>query len=387
MRIRSIRTYALRAELAEPFGWSVHTTATRQAVLVEVECDNGLIGWGESGSGTLPRVGAAFVDEVLAPLVIGEDPFDLAGIWQKVRGTFDRVGWHFGLSMQAFSGLEMALWDLMGRATGRPVWQLLGGRVRERVEAYATGLYYYPGQSDPSAAREAEARGYVNQGFRAMKMKVGGLTPADDAGEVERIRGAVGDDIRLMVDANGAYDSRTAIEIGRTLERMRIAWYEEPVQRTDVDGYLEVKRSLDLPITGGEHLATLDGFLPLISRRAVDIVQPDIANCGGLAEARRIAALASAFHVRVYPHVWGTPLAIAAALHFVATLPSTPATVTPTALAQEPLFEFDCTPHPIREALMTDALTPRSGWLDIPAAPGLGVDVDRRVLERFVAHD
>jgi D-galactarolactone cycloisomerase len=283
--------------------------------------------------------------------------------------------------------LEVALWDIIGKATGRPVCQLLGGRVRDRVLAYATGLYYYPAQADPSAARVAEARRYVDQGFRAIKMKVGGLTRDEDIREVQRIRAAIPDEMALMVDANGAYDSRTAIALGRSLEQLGVAWFEEPVQRSDLDGYVEVKRALDLPITGGEHLATLDGFVPLVSRRAVDIVQPDVANCGGLAEARRIAALASAFHVRVLPHVWGTPLAIAAALHFAATLPSVPATVRPMALAQEPIFEFDCTPHPIRESLLTDVLRPQDGWLRIPDSPGLGVEVDRSVLERFAVQD
>jgi D-galactarolactone cycloisomerase len=190
-----------------------------------------------------------------------------------------------------------------------------------------------------------------------------------------------------MVDANGAYDSRTAIRLGREFERLGVAWFEEPVQRGDIEGYLDVRRVLQLPITGGEHLGGLDAFREYVARRVVDVLQPDVANCGGLGGARKVAALAQAFHVRVFPHVWGTPVAVAAGLHYAATLPSTPPTVTPTELAQEPIFEFDCTPHPIREALLTDALRPRAGWLDIPAAPGLGIEVDRGVLTRFVARD
>ena len=145
MRVRSVRTYALRTELAEPFGWRVHTTPIRQAVLVEVETDDGLVGWGEAGSGTLPRVEAAFVDEVLAPVVAGEDPFNLARIWEKVRSAFDRAGWDVGLSVQAFSGLEMALWDLMGRAAGRPVSQLLGGRGPGASRRLRHGAVLLPG--------------------------------------------------------------------------------------------------------------------------------------------------------------------------------------------------------------------------------------------------
>ncbi|MBA2451071.1 MAG: mandelate racemase/muconate lactonizing enzyme family protein [Chloroflexi bacterium] len=384
-RIRAVRAHYLRADLEEPFGWSVYTTRLRQALLVEVETDDGLIGWGEAGSGTLPAAAKRFVEEVLGPLAVGQDPFDLNGIWQRAQTTFDRAGWGGGLAIQALSGLEVALWDLMGKATNRPVCQLLGGRVRDRVQAYATGLYYYPSAADPSAAREEEARGYVERGYRAMKMKVGGLSPAVDLREVERIRRAVGDDVTLLVDANGAYDSHTAIQVGGELDRLGVAWFEEPVQRGDVDGYLEVKRALRTAIAGGEHLGGCEAFRELLTRRAVDIAQPDVANCGGLSEARRIAAVAGAFHVRVFPHVWGTPLAIAAGLHFAATLPSTPPTMTPTPLAQEPIFEFDSTPHPIREAMMTESLRPLDGWLRIPDGPGLGVEVDPGLIARLSA--
>lgn len=384
MRVTDVRAYQLRAELDAPFGWSLHATTARQALLVEVKTDEGLVGWGESGSGTLPGAGRRFVEEILGPLAVGVDPFDLAGLWQRVERTFDRAGWTTGgLALQAFSGLETALWDLMGQATGRPVWMLLGGRVRRRVRAYATGLYYYPSAPDPSAAREREARGYAERGFPAMKMKVGGFAPDDDVREAERIRDVIGHDVALMADANGAYDSATAVRVGRMLESLGVAWFEEPVARGDLAGYGEVRAALAMSVTGGEHLGGLDAFREVVARRAVDILQPDVANCGGLAEVRRVAALARAFHVRVFPHVWGTPLAVAAALHFTATLPSTPATVDPTPLFADPVFEYDCSPHPIRDAMMSDHLRPRDGWLAVPDAPGLGVDVDRSVVERF----
>jgi D-galactarolactone cycloisomerase len=249
--------------------------------------------------------------------------------------------------------------------------------------AYATGLYYQPNAANPSAARREEAEGYVTAGFRAMKMKVGGLAPEDDLQEVAGIREVIGEEVLLMADANCAYDSRTAALVGLGLEEQGVAWFEEPVQRGDLQGYADVRRALRIPITGGEHLGSLDAFREYVSRPAVDILQPDVANCGGLSAVRRIAALAQAFHVRVYPHVWGTPLAIAAGLHLAATLPSMPPTMTPTPLAQEPLFEFDSTPHPIRDAMLTDTLRPRDGWLVIPRGPGLGVEVDRGVIEQF----
>lgn len=386
MRIRDVRTHYLRAEIEKPFGWSIFTTSARQALIVEVETDDGLIGWGEAGSGTLPRSGKVFIDEVLRPLALGEDPFNVNRIWQKAQSTFDRAGWGGGLSMQALSGLEIALWDLVGKAANLPICQLLGGPIRERIQAYATGLYYYPAAADSSAAREEEACQYVERGFRAMKMKVGGLSLSGDIDEVQRIRRAIGDNVALMVDANGAYDSRTAIQLGRELDHLDIAWFEEPVQRDDISGYLEVKHALDMPIAGGEHLSGIGNFRDLISRRAIDIVQPDLANCGGLSEAKRIAALAGAFNVRLFPHVWGTPLSMAIALHFTATLPSMPLTVMPTPLVQEPCIEFDSTPHPIRDAMLSTALRPHDGWLTVPDGPGLGMEVDPSVIRHFTVN-
>lgn len=386
MRVREVRAHHLRATIDEPFRWSMYTTPIRQALLIEVETDDGIVGWGESGAGTMPASGARFVEEVLAPLAVGADPFHLAGIRQRVQATFDRAGWTAGgFAAQAFSGLETALWDVMGQATGRPVSDLLGGRVRERVAAYATGLYYDATRADDASARAEEAATYVEAGFRAMKMKIGGLEPAADLAAVTRLREVVGEDVALMVDANGAYDRATAIALGHDLEQLDVAWFEEPVQRHDLDGYREVRRALTLPVTGGEHLGGIEAFRDLLLGGAVDVVQPDVANCGGLAAAREIASMARAVHVRVYPHVWGTPVAIAAALHFASTLPSTPPTEHPTVLAQEPIFEFDSTPHPIRDAMMTSDLHPRDGWLTVGERPGLGVTVDREILERFAS--
>ncbi len=386
MRVRSVRAHYLRTEIEEPFRWSLYTTPIRQALLVEVTTDDGLVGWGESGSGTLPASAAAFVEDALGPLVEGEDPFDLAGIRQKVHAAFDRAGWTGGgFAAQSLSGVEVALWDLMGQAVGRPVSDLLGGRVRERVAAYATGLYYDATSARDVSARAEEAMGYVEDGFGAIKMKVGGLAPAEDIAAVGQIREVVGGDISLMVDANCAYDAATAIAVGRELEELRVAWFEEPVGRHDLEGYREVRRSLTVPITGGEHLGSIEAFRDLLAGRALDVVQPDVANCGGLAAAREVAVLARAFHVRVFPHVWGTPVAVAAALQFISTLPSTPFVEYPNVMVQEPVFEFDSTPHPIREAMMTSALQPQDGWLTVPDKPGLGITVDRDVLERFAA--
>ena len=170
-----------------------------EALLVRLETDAGLVGWGESGSGTVPRAGATFIEDHLAPLAIGMDPFDLDALNQKVHATLDRAGWTGDFAVQCWSGLEVAIWDVMGKAIGRPVSQLLGGRVRERIMAYATGLYYAPTAPDPSRARQDEARGYVERGYRAMKMKVGGLTPGEDIQEVAGIRKTIGDHVLLVI--------------------------------------------------------------------------------------------------------------------------------------------------------------------------------------------
>jgi D-galactarolactone cycloisomerase len=380
MKISDIRTHYLQAQLDRPFGWSLEWADKRSALLVEIATDEGITGWGEAG---VPghKATAAVISEILKPLLIGQDPFDREVLWERMYAKMRDYG-QKGIPIDAISGIDIALWDVMGKALGLPVHKLLGGAMRDQVMAYATGLYY---KESPRLMEELvqEALDYVKEGFRAVKMKIGGLPLAQDLANVRAVREAIGPEILLMVDANHAYNTVTAIQVGRELEKSQVFWFEEPVIPEDLQGYLEVKEALDIPIAGGECEYTRFGFRDLISRRAVDIVQPDTCRVGGLSEAKKIAALSSAWGVPYFPHVWGTPVAMAAALHLMATLPEVPLCRNPLPFYQTPALEFDRTPHPIREELTTQPFSLERGWVRIPTSPGLGVEVREEVLAKY----
>ncbi|MDQ3657137.1 MAG: mandelate racemase/muconate lactonizing enzyme family protein, partial [Chloroflexota bacterium] len=203
--------------------------------------------------------------------------------------------------------------------------------------------------------------------------------PEVDLRHARAIRTAIGPDIRLMVDANHAYDAATAIRLGRELERLDVSWFEEPVVPEDIEAYVEVSRALDMPVAGGEAEFTRFGFKRLLSERAVDIVQPDLTATGGFTECQRIAALASAWGVRYVPHVWGSAVGLSASLQLTAALPPATASLFPL----EPIFELDRTPNRFRDELAREPIRPVAGWLEIPDRPGLGIEVDERVLDRY----
>ena len=376
MKIVAIETFDLTCPLERPFGWSQGWLDQRSTTLVKVATDDGLVGWGEGAA-------ASLIDGLLAPLLIGQDPMDRAGLWERMFHALYNGNNAVGLAGSALSALDIALWDLAGKATGLPVCALLGGKVRDKVAVYATGLYYTEGEF-PDRLLD-EARGYVAAGFKGMKTKVGGLSIAEDVARVRALREAIGPDIHLMVDANEAYNATTAIRIGQKLADLDLVWFEEPVNAQDLDAYLEVKAALPMAIAGGENLRTRYEFKPYLTRRAYDIVQPDIMHCGGITEMQRICAMANACGIQVNPHVWGSPVMIAATLHLAATLPPCPPARNAQPYMQEPVMEFDRTPSAIRQELCAVPFDQEDSFVRVPTGPGLGIEVDEEVVARLRA--
>lgn len=376
MKIDCVRTTILRQDLteSEQFGWAQGWATTRTVLLVELITDTGIAGVGEAFGPAI--VNSTIVEEMYAPQLLGRDPFDNEAIWEQLYNSVRDHG-QKGVCIEALSAVDIALWDIKGKATGLPVHKLLGGTFRDKAKVYATGLYIRRTE-DQLTAFAKEASDYVAQGFRAVKMKIGyGIDR--DTKYVKAVREAIGDDVLLMVDANCAYNAQQAIEIGRRLEEYGVYWFEEPVPPEDIDGYLEIKNALNMAIAGGEGEFTAFGFRDLISRRAVDIIQPDCCITGGLSEGKRIATLASLWNIRCCPHVWGSAVAVAAHLHFVASLPNSPASLYPT----EPLMELDRTPNVFRESLSEEMFEPVDGYVKIPSNPGLGVSLNQEVLQRY----
>lgn len=377
MKIAGIEIFQLSAPLDRPFGWSQGWIGHRSVGLVKVTTDDGVVGWGEGCGGAA----AAVVENDFGPMLMGEDPMNRIGLWQKMFAMQYNANVAVGLGGSAISAVDTALWDITGKALGQPVYQLLGGRVRDKVAVYATGLYYTEGEF-PTRLLE-EARGYVEAGFKGMKTKVGGLPMDEDVKRVAALIEAIGPDIKLMVDANQAYNATSAIRIGRRLADLDILWFEEPVNAQDIEGYLQVKSALPMAIAGGENLRTRYEFSHFLSRRAYDIAQPDVINVGGVTEIRNVAMTANTQGIQVNPHVWGSPVMIAASLHVASTIPPCPPSGDPEPYVQEPVMEFDRTPSRIREGLMAEPFDQKDGFLAVPDGPGLGVEIDEKAVRQL----
>lgn len=379
MKITNIRVHILKSPLSQPFAFSQGWVRQRCATLVEIETDTGLIGWGESFAQGLepPEISAMVIDKALRPLVTGADALDIEVLWHRMYHMTRDFG-RKGSVVAAISAIDIALWDLAGKNYGVPVYKLLGGAFRERVQPYATGFYRIKGQGESRRLAD-EAMQHYEAGFRLMKVKLGyGI---DDDIEVMRAvgRAVEGKNVTLMVDSNHGYGRAEALRLGYVLDDYDLRWYEEPVTPEDIDGYCELRAKLRTPIAGGENEHTMFGFRELLCRHAVDIAQPDVGSCGGLTAARHIVSLAQANGIEVNPHVWGSAVAQAASLQLIAALPVTHHAV----YAREPILEYDRSAHPFRRDLVIDPLEFSDGVVAIPNRPGLGVEIRADTLTRY----
>jgi D-galactarolactone cycloisomerase len=381
MKIVDVRTHPLSAPLATPFAYSQGWVRSRNALLTEVLTDEGIVGWGEAFCHGFqpPQIAAAAVEHALKPLLIGKDPLDVEVLWDLMYNLTKDYG-QKGAVIGAISSVDIALWDIIGKRHGLPVYKAMGGGWRTRVRAYATGFYRRGGSTDLRGAWTEEAREHLAAGFGAMKLKIG-LGVKADLRNVEAVRKALGPDPMLMVDANHGYSLTDARQVAQGLAAYDIAWLEEPIQPEDVEGYRELKQAVAIPLAAGESEFTRIGFRNWISTRAVDIIQPDTCQAGGLTECRRISALASTWGVTYIPHVWGTAVGLAAALHMLAFLPPNPVSLYP----GEPLLELDRSAHPFRNELITEPFVAQEGHMSVPAGPGLGIEVNRELLSRYRA--
>ena len=379
MKISDLRIHVLKSALDEPFAFSQGWVRQRSATLVEVITDTGITGWGEAFAQGLepPEIAATVIDKALRPIVTGADPLDIEVLWHRMYHQTRDYG-RKGSVVAGLSAVDIALWDIAGKHFGVPVSRLLGGASRTRVQPYATGFYRIAGKGEAARLAEEALRHY-EAGFTIMKVKLG-FGVADDIACMEAIGRAIeGKPVTLMVDTNHAYGRAEALRLGRALESYELRWYEEPVAPEDVAGYAEMRDKLSMPIAGGENEHTLYGFRHLIGAGAVDIAQPDVGSCGGITACRHVATIAQSHGIEVNPHVWGSAIAQAASLQVIAALP-----VAHHALfAREPILEFDRSSHPFRVALVTRPIVAREGWVDIPSGPGLGIEVDRAVVERY----
>src|SRR5688572_4419725 len=351
--------------------------------LVRVDTDSGLTGWGEAkvsagSSGDYHGV-VAIINQEFGPRLVGENPLAITAIWEHLyngsRGHYAIARGHVfpamcrrGVSISALSGIDIALWDILGKSLNTPVWQLLGGRRAERMPAYASGGWA------PVDQIGAQLQGYVSKGgFGAVKMRIGVYdgSPAASAKRVIAARAALGPDVEIMCDAHGSFTVSEARQFCHLVRDCGIAWFEEPVAGDDKRGLAEVRSSTAIPIATGESECTRFDFHELIHLRAADILQPDLAICGGITEAMRISALASAANLRLAPHMWAGAPAFAASLHVAAASP----------VAY--ILEYSLGANPMIHDLVEEGFPVHGGMVEIPARPGLGITIRADFVERY----
>lgn len=377
MKIAAVHTHLLDYELEQPFESASMRFARRRHCLVEIVCEDGTTGWGECLGPALPN---AAVVRAYASTLIGRDPLETERLWIDLYNRLRDQGQR-GLTVTALSGIDIALWDIKGKRFEEPISRLLGGRFRERVQAYATGSFRTDG-SDRVQDIAAETRGYAEAGFQAVKIKIG-FDVEEDLRVIAAVREAIGPERGLMIDANHGYDLLEAIEVGKRAQPFGIDWFEEPVLPEQIDTYRAVRNDQPIPVASGENWHGRYAMLEPLSTRAVDIIQPDVCGVGGFSEMRRVADLAAMFGVRLVPHVWGTAVAIAAGLQFMAALPPNP----PRRQPIEPILEFDRTKNPFRQAVVETALEHDGGTMHIPDGPGLGISINRHALRQFALEE
>jgi D-galactarolactone cycloisomerase len=371
--IVAVHTHLLEHRLEVPFESASMRFDRRSHVLVEVVCADGTTGWGECLGPAGPN---AAVVAAYANWLVGMDALETEKIWITLYNALRDQGQR-GLAVTALSGIDIALWDIKGRHFGVPVSTLLGGRFRESVRAYATGSFKRDGVDRVSDNAEEMAR-HRAAGFHACKIKIG-FGVDEDLRVIRAVREAIGPDMRLMIDANHGYDVIEAVTVGNAAAELGIDWFEEPVLPELLGAYRDVRARQPIPVAGGETWHARWGMKEPLETRAVDILQPDLAGCGGFSEGKKIMDLAALHGVRIVPHVWGTGVQIAAALQFMAAMVPNPMRVNPI----EPILEFDRTDNPFRQAVLTAPIEHVGGVVAIPDAPGLGIEINRDALREF----
>jgi len=385
MRIKTVQAWWVQIPIEEArqhvsdFG----RLRTFDAAILRIETEDGTVGWGE-GKNAAGSAGdyAALVhllNHEFGPRLIGRDASQITAIWEdlyngsRARASAERGHplpelARRGLTIAAISAVDIALWDIRGKALDQPIWALLGGRTADRLPAYASG-----GWADAEGIG-AQLQSYIDAGgFRAVKMRVGSMDdrPNVSAARVRAARKALGPNVELMVDAHGTYTVAEAKRFAALVEDCDLAWFEEPVSADDRMGLAEFRASTMIPVAVGESECTRFDFAALVSVRAADILQPDPAFCGGITEAMRIAALASSFNLRLAPHLWAGAPCFFAGLHVLAAAPA------------GYIVEFSLGANPMIHNLSRAPVVVTDGMIAVPEGPGLGLEMDTEMITRY----
>jgi L-rhamnonate dehydratase len=348
---------------------------TQDDLLIRIQTDEGIVGYGEVD--TSPEVGKAVIDAEMShgtcyglrEILVGQDPFDIEQIWQLMYRRTNYYG-RLGVAMHAMSGIDMALWDILGKACGKPVHKLLGGSYCSDVRAYASMLM-------PDTAEEAReaVRRYVAEGFTAVKLGYGplGSDVRRDVALAAAAKEAAGRDVEVMIDIGHGYTLKMAMQAAREFEQIGIYWMEEPLPPEDFEGYRRLCDSTSLRIAAGEQDTGRWTFRRLIWDACLDIIQPDISRVGGLTEAKRIAYMAHEANRLLVPHAFRTGVLVAACLHLIAAIPNSA------------FLEFSVTESALRKELLATPFQAVRGRVSVPTKPGLGIEINPDTVARYRA--
>jgi len=364
VRIEDVEVITLRFEYppGQGFVYAGGLVTSRVTSLVRIRTDADLVGLGAAYSH--PDLVRVIIEGNLRAHLIGEDPLNIEALWEKMYGLTRWYG-RKGAAVSAIGGIDIALWDLRGKAEGQPLYRLLGGE-RGVAPAYASGLFWH----DDVSALEREARRHRERGFRRVKMRLG-RSEEYDVAAVAAARRGVGADGDVMVDGSHRYSAEVAERMGRVLADHRVFWFEEPFPPEDLDAYVALRPKLSVPLAAGENEFGAQGFREILRAGAVDIAQPDACRTGGITESMRIARLAAAEGVRIAPHTWSDAVALIANAHVVAAIP------------HGVTVEIDQTGNPSIDDLLIEPLRIEDGLLHLPDGPGLGIELNQASVERL----
>jgi len=367
IRITDVIAHPLSQTLPRPTvtSWGKYTDVS--ICLVEVRTSAGITGVGEALARFSPKAYAELIETSLKPRLVGQNPTDITALWQDMRRALS--GRSGGMLFEAISGVDIALWDILGKVANLPIHRLLGGMGRSEVPVYAASVNW-----GDDAAMDAELDRYLAAGFPRIKVKMS--NPVKEAcRRIDRLRKRAGDDIDLCVDANWAYSLEEAVEVGRALTANRYFWFEEPLRPEDEDGYVELHRRCETPLAAGESNYTLDQAMRLVASRTISYLQPDVARSGGISETRRMAEFAAAHDVRYAPHIGMSGIICeTASVHLAAAMPNVKAME----------CESDASPF---KTWITGAAPgierQKNGMLPVPTGPGLGIEIDWDAVRRL----
>ena len=378
MKISEVKSYILSENLPDSFGFSQGWVKKRSSFLVEIITEDGISGWGESLCHGLqpPEVAYTFVEKCFKPHLIGRSIYDIDVLWEELYNLTRPFG-QGGAAVNALSSIDIALYDCMGKVLGQPISNLLGGRYREKVEAYATGFYWKKDGSYPKDWYE-EAERHLEKGFQGFKLKCG-FGVDKDIESILGVRDFVGNDIKIMADFNCAYNRSTAKRIIAETAEAKLEFYEELLAPEDIEGYSAIRQSTSSHIAAGENILSKHQMRRWMEADALDIYQPDLCSSGGFTECRKMSVLAQSWNTMMMPHVWGSGIGLAASLQFIATIPSMPLCTN----RYEPMLEYDQSEHPFRTELIYNDIQMDNGIVVISDKPGIGVEVNREVIEKY----